>query len=75
MDKIFAKNNFKCIFLNKKVRILNKISLKYIPDGSIDSKSALVLVMAWCQIDSKPLSELMMAKFTNPYIHYSASMS
>ena len=37
---------FKCISLNQNFQIANKISLKYIPQGLIDSKSALVKVMA-----------------------------
>ena len=37
-----------------------KISLKFVPKGSIDNKAALVQVMAWCRIGDKPLSEPML---------------
>ena len=35
---------------------LIKISLKFVPEGQINNKQALVYMMAWCQIDDKPLS-------------------
>ena len=38
---------FKCIFLNENVRISIQISLKFVPGGSDDNKSAIVQVMAW----------------------------
>ena len=38
---------FKCIFLNENVRISIQISLKFVPGGSNDNKSAIVQVMAW----------------------------
>ena len=37
---------FKCIFKNEKFFILIRISLKIVPKGAIDKKSALVQVMA-----------------------------
>ena len=37
---------FKCIFFNENVRISIKISLKFVPKGPINDKSALVEVMA-----------------------------
>ena len=43
----FADNIFKCIFMNEKFCILIRISLKFVPKGLIDNKSALVQVMAW----------------------------
>ena len=33
---------FKCIFLNEKFCILNKISLKFVPEGPIDNNPAFV---------------------------------
>ena len=33
---------FRCIFMNEKLRILFKISLKFVPKGPIDHKPALV---------------------------------
>ena len=37
-----------------------KISLNFVPKGPIDNKSALVHIIAWCQVGNKPLSEPMM---------------
>ena len=42
MASTLADHIFKCIFLNEKVRILIKISLKFVPKGLIDNKQALV---------------------------------
>ena len=41
----------------KKLCIAIRISLKVIPNGLIDNKSALVQVMAWCPTGDKPLPE------------------
>ena len=38
----FADNIFRCILVNEKLCIFIKISLKFIPKGSIDSNPALV---------------------------------
>ena len=43
----FADDTFKCIFLNANVRILLKISLKFVAKGPINNISALVQIMAW----------------------------
>ena len=43
LDKIaaiLADDIFKCIFLNENVRILIQLSLKFVPKGPIDNKSA-----------------------------------
>ena len=42
MATILADDIFKCIFLNEKVRILIKFSLKCIPKGPIDNNPAFV---------------------------------
>ena len=42
MAAILADDIFKCILLNKKVRILIKISQKFILKGLIDINQALV---------------------------------
>ena len=42
MAAIWADDIFNCIFLNEKVRILIKISLKFVPKGVIDNIQALV---------------------------------
>ena len=49
----------KCIFLNENVWILIEISLKYVPEDSINNIAALVQIMAWRRPGDKPLSELM----------------
>ena len=46
MVAILADNIFKCIFLNKNAIISIQFSLKFVPKGRINNKSALVLVMA-----------------------------
>ena len=56
----FADDIFRCIFMNEKICILIKISLKFVPKGPIDNNPALVQIMAWRQIGHKPLSEAML---------------
>ena len=60
-----ADDIFKFISLNEKVRILIKIPLKFVAECPIDNKPALVQIMAWHGTDDKPLSESMLAWFTN----------
>ena len=60
MAAISADDIFKCIFFNENTTILIQISLKSVPKGPIDNKSALVQVMACCLGGAKPLSEPMM---------------
>ena len=38
---------FRCIFVNEKICILIKISLKFVPKGPIENNPALVSIMAW----------------------------
>ena len=68
MATISADDNLKCIFLNENDRILIRISLKFIPKSAIDSKPALVQVMAWRQIGAKPLPEPMLTRFSDAYM-------
>ena len=56
----FADDTFKRIFMNENVRISIKISLKFVPKGSIDNNPALVQIMAWRRSGGKPLFEPMM---------------
>ena len=56
----FADGTFKHIFLNENVRISIKISLKFVPEGTINNSPALVQIMAWRRSGDKPLSEPMM---------------
>ena len=57
MADIYTENIFKLIFLNENARISIEISLKFVPRGSNDNKSASVQVMAWRRTDDKPLPE------------------
>ena len=61
MATIFADNIFKFIFLNGDDCLSIHLSLKFVPKGPIDNTSASVQVMAWHQLDDKPLSAPMMA--------------
>ena len=70
MAAILADVIFKGIFLNEKMCILIKISLKFVPKGPIDNIPALVQIMVWRQIGDKPLSEPMLAQFTDAYIRH-----
>ena len=49
-------------------RISIQISLKFVPEGPIDNKSALVQVMAWRWTSDKPLPEPMVTQFTDAYM-------
>ena len=71
----FSEDIFKCIFLNENVRISINISLNFAPYGPIDYKSALVQIMAWRRAGDKPLSEPMMAQFTDTCMCLLTSMS
>ena len=56
----FADNTFKHIFLDENVRVLIRISLKFVLKGPIDNIPALVQIMAWRRSGDKLLSEPMM---------------
>ena len=61
---------FKSIFYEGIWNLIT-ISLKFVPKGPFDYKSALVQVMAWHRTGEKPLPESMLTKFTDAYIrHY-----
>ena len=66
----FADDIFRCIFVNEKFCILMKISLKFVPKGPIDNNPALVQIMAWRRIGVKPLSETILAQFTDAYVRH-----
>ena len=55
----FADDTFKRIFLNENVRVLIKVSLRFVPKGPINNNSPLVQIMAWRRSGDKPLSESM----------------
>ena len=61
----FCSWHGKRIFVKENIWISNKIWLKYIPCGQIDSMSALVQIMAWRRPGDKPLSEPMLTQFTD----------
>ena len=67
MAAILADDIFKGIFLNETDKIPIQISLKLVPRTQIDSKSALVRIMAWRLTGVKPLPEPMMIQFTDAY--------
>ena len=50
MAAIFADNIFKCIFMNENDCLLIRISLKFVPKGSIDDMHVLVQIMAWLAV-------------------------
>ena len=56
----FADDIFKRIFFNENVWISNKISLKFVPNGTINNIAALVQIMAWRRPGANPLSEPVM---------------
>ena len=53
---------FKRIFLNENIRILIKISLKFVPQGPINNIPAMAQIMFWLRPGNKPLSEPMMVR-------------
>ena len=58
----FADDIFKCSFFNENVWIPIKISLKFVPKGSINNNLALFEIMAWCRPGDKPSSGPMMVR-------------
>ena len=64
----------KRIFMNEKFCISIQISLKFVPNGATDNKSALVQVMAWHRTGDKPLPEPMMNQFTDIFMWHSGEM-
>ena len=65
---LFRRRYFQMHFGERKVFILIKISLKFVPKCPIDIKPALVQIMAWRGISDKPLSEPMQTQFTDAYM-------
>ena len=66
-----SQTTFKMNFLKWKFRISIQISLKFVPKGPTDNKSALVQVMAWSRTGDKPLPEPMRNRFSDAYMrHY-----
>ena len=61
---------FKRISLNENVRFFIKMSMKFVPKGPIENNPVLVLIMAWCRLGDKPLSEPILTKFTDAYMRH-----
>ena len=74
MATTFA-NTFKYKFVNGIGLISLKISLKFVPKGPVNNIPAVAEIMAWCRSCAKPLSEPIMAQFTDKDMHHLASMS
>ena len=77
----FADDSFKCIFLNENALISIRISLRFVPKGSINNIPSLVQIMAWRRSGNKPLSEPMMVSLlthicvTRPFYVYRQSIA
>ena len=56
------------IFLKEKDEILTKISLKFVPKGTMYNNIALIQIMAWCRKGNKPLSEPMLTWLSDAYL-------
>ena len=66
----FSRGHFQMHFPEWK-----SLNFYFVPKVPIDNKQALAQIMAWRLTGDKPLSELMMAHFTDAYMRHSASMS
>ena len=70
----FADDVLKCILFIENIRILIKISLKFVPKGPIKNIPAFVQVMAKRRPGDKPLSEPTMVSLLT-HIRHSPSLS
>ena len=73
----FCWQYFETIFLNENVRILIKVSLKFVPKGPFNNIPSSVQIMAWRQPGQIPQAIICTndGKFTDAYMRHSASMS
>ena len=71
-DRHLTNYIVKCIFPNENVWFSIKISLKIVPKSPMNNIPALIQIMAWRPSGDKPLSEPMMALFTDTYLRHSA---
>ena len=75
MAALFYILNFQMHFhSNEHFCVLIKIPLKFVPEGSVDNKSALVQFMAWHHINNESFSEPMMTLNTEGYLHQPVSV-
>ena len=70
MAAILADDILNYIFLDENDRILIQISQKHVPRSPIDSKAALVQVMAWHRTGDKPLSGPTVTQFFDAYARH-----
>ena len=70
MAAILADDIFRCIFVNEKICIFIKKSLKFVPKVPIDNNPVLVYIMAWHLIGDRPLSEPMLTRFTDAFMQH-----
>ena len=56
--------------MNEKFHILLLISLKFVPNGPIENKSALVGVMAWRRLGDKPLTKPLPTQLPDAYMRH-----
>ena len=61
MADIF-ETTFRNTFLNQNASMLNKISLKFVPNGLINNIPSLAQIMAWYWPGDRPLSEPMVVR-------------
>ena len=63
----FPYDIFISIFLDENVWITIKISMKFLPNGPINSTPALIQILVWRRLSDKPLSEPMMLCYWRIY--------
>ena len=66
----FPDDIFKRIFVNENVRILIKMSLKFLTKAPIDKTPVFGQVMAWHRASDKPLPEAMLTLLTDAYMRH-----
>ena len=67
---IFSDGIFQRIFLKEYNRISINISLNFVPCGLVANKAALVRIVTWGRAGDKPLSETVVAYFTDACIRF-----
>ena len=71
----FTDDILKGIFVNENVRISIKMSLKFVPKGTINNIPVLVQIITWHRPGDKPSSKNNDGLFTDAYMCHSVSMS
>ena len=67
----FADDIFNCIFLKENIWIPIKISLKFVPTGSVNNITVMVHIMAWCWPGRQAIIWTNDDYFTDGYMHHS----